>query len=45
MLKFDLGLVHPVKRSEQLKEVLKRDYVDDEVGTFAVCLRRYRFQF
>jgi hypothetical protein len=27
-----IGLVHPVKRSEQLKEVLKRDYVDDEVG-------------
>ena len=26
-----LGLVHPVKRSDQLKEILKRDLVDDEV--------------
>jgi hypothetical protein len=28
------GLVHPVKRGAQLKEILKRDYVDDEVFVF-----------
>jgi hypothetical protein len=30
------GLVHPVKRGAQLKEILKRDYVDDEVSRISL---------